>query len=640
MDIVNTGEIQAESLRVASACELLESFRSGWSLPFRGEVFEYGANLNLQNGYAIKGNFDVSRSKYLIEPFKALRNPAIRQLVILKAVQTGGSLLADIWIPFLIEHCPGDVLWLMQDDDFCTKFLAERFMPLLRNTPSLQPWIDAAGRFGIKKDQLLFPHMSVTMGGLNEGNVQSLSKQYVVIDECWRAGNDGLIRQAKARTTAFPYTKKILLISQAGVEGDDLDLEWKQSDQRDWNWQCPSCEKHQPFEMSIKREDGTYAGMKWDTNETTRPNGRWNYPAVAKTARLECFHCGHQVEDTPANRRRIDDTHKYVATNPGADETIVGFHWPCIANVDISFASVVVEYLQAKEQKDEQGYDLPLMEFYQKKLAKPWRIGAQEDYSPIETESYDVNAEWPEEKYRFLIADCQKDLKKFYVGVYACSLSGEDRELARETAHSFDDIAAIQQHWKVKDQRVFLDCGYHMTRVLRECVQRGHTATIRVGKALRTVWLCWHGLKGSGQETFSHINPKTKAQEFRIYSPLKMYDVCEGTNLRLPRAPYYEWSNLHCKDLLRARRDGDPGVPRFLTLPDTLPASDQWSFNAQMRSEHRLVEVKNGRKRAIWLPIKETLPNHEWDKGAMLQAVKAICGIIGGREIEEEKEAA
>jgi hypothetical protein len=621
--------------------EILDALRSGWSLPFRGEIFEYAANIDLpRSGYAKPGPFQIGESKYLIEPFRALRNPRIRQVICLKAVQTGGSLIADLWIPYIIEHDPGPTLWLMQDDDAIIKFLADRFFPIMRNTPSLKPWIEAAGRFGIKKDHLVFPHMSVVMGGMNVGNVQSSSRRYVIGDEVWMAGNNGLIRQAKARTTAFAYNKKILIISQAGIEGDDLDLEWKQSDMREWNWQCHSCEKYQVFEMSSKREDGTYAGMKWDTNETTKPNGRWNYPNVGRTARLECFHCGHQVEDSPATRRRLDDTHRYIATNPGADETIAGFHWPAIANVDISFASVVVAYLQAKVQADENGYTLPLQEFNQKILAKPWRLHGQEDWSPIETESYDVNAAWPDEKYRFLIVDCQKELKKFYVGVYACSLAGEDRELARETALSFDDIAAIQKKWNVKDQRVFLDCGYQMSRVLRECVQRGHKGSVVIGGRKKLVWLCWTGLKGSGQETFGHIHPKTKVQENRMYSPRKFYDVCEGTNLRLPRAPYYEWSNLHCKDVARSRRDGDSGMPKFLTLPDTLPASDAWSFNAQMRSERRQVEYKNGKKRAIWLPIKETNPNHEWDKVAMLQAVKSICGIIGGVNHEEEQEQA
>jgi hypothetical protein len=613
-----------------------ESWRQGWAPPFRGEIYEFGANLNLQNGYAIKGQFDVSRSKYLIAPFESLKDRRIRQIILLKAVQTGGSLVSEIWALYSMLHDPGELLWLFQDDDFQAKFTQERLMPLLRGTPELRALLDDADR--VKLDTILFKHMAMVMGGLNEGNVQGLSRQKVIIDEAWLAGNNGLIRQAKARATAYPHTKKILIVSQAGIEGDDLDLEWKQSDQREWNWQCPSCEKHQPFEMSWKRDDGSYAGMKWDTNETTKPNGRWNYPAVGRTARLECFHCGHQVEDTPANRRRLDDAHRYIATNPGADETIAGFHWPAISNVDISFASLAVAYIQAIVQRDEQGYTLPLQEFYQKQLAKPWRLHGQDEWSPIETESYDVNAAWPEEAYRFLIADCQKELKKFFVGVYACSLAGEDRELARETALSFDDIAAIQKKWKVKDQRVFLDCGYQMTRVLRECVQRGHRGRVVINGKKRDVWLCWTGLKGSGQEIFTHTNTKTEAQESRIYSVRKFYDVNEGTSLRLPRAPWYEFSNLHCKDLLRQRRDGDPGIPKFLTLPDTLPASDVWSFNAQMRSEHPVTEYKNGRKRTIWLPIKEQNPNHEWDKGVMLQAVKGICGIIGGIR-EEEQEA-
>src|SRR5207253_11176787 len=122
--------------------------------------------------------------------------------------------------------------------------------------------------------------------------------------------------------TAFPYTSKILLISQAGIERDDFDLEWRSSSMHEWHWSCPACEKYQPFEWSTKREDGSWAGMKWLTNEITRPNGRWDFPKVAKTARLECLHCHHQLEDTPAIRRRLADTGEYRSTNPKADPTI------------------------------------------------------------------------------------------------------------------------------------------------------------------------------------------------------------------------------------------------------------------------------------------------------------------------------
>src|SRR5262249_30561872 len=99
-----------------------------------------------------------------------------------------------------------------------------------------------------------------------------------------------------------------------------------------------------------------------------------------------------------------------------------------------------------------------------------------------------------------------------------------------------------------------------------------------------------------------------------------------------PRAPWYEFSNLHCKDLLRSRRDGDPGVPKFLTLPDELPPTDQNSHFAQMRSEKRGEQYRNGKKMSIWGLVKEGRPNHYLDCASMLMAFMGIVGIIGAPE--------
>ena len=229
-----------------------------------------------------------------------------------------------------------------------------------------------------------------------------------------------------------------------------------------------------------------------------------------------------------------------------------------------------------------------------------------------------------------VIADCQRDLQKFHVSIYAMSLAGEGRELARETVGSFDDIAELQQDWKVRDQHVFLDCGYNMTAVLRECVKHGHVAKVRIGKQVRKVWLCWTGLKGSGTEMFRHRNPRhPELVEWKVFSEMKYYDVNLGTKRRGPRAPWLEWSNLHCKDMLRARRDGDPGVPPLKFLPDTLPQSDVWSHWQQLRSEHRIEKYDGGKKRAVWVLTREGRPNHEWDKASMLMAFMCVVGIIG-----------
>src|SRR5207244_12773523 len=120
-----------------------------------------------------------------------------------------------------------------------------------------------------------------------------------------------------------------------------------------------------------------------------------------------------------------------------------------------------------------------------------------------------------------------------------------------------------------------------------------------------------------------------EVKEFRIYSQRKFYDVHAGTGKRSTRSPWHEWSNVHCKDLLRPRRDGEPNVPKLRFLPDDLPNSDPDSHFAQMRSERREEKFANGKKSARWVLIKESRQNHRWDICSMLMGVMAVFGLVG-----------
>lgn len=614
---------------------IFESYRSGWELPFRGEIYEYGRQIDLQNGYAIKGPFEVERSKYLLAPFRALRNPRVRQVVILKAVQTGGSLVADIWVPYIIRWDPGDLLWLFQDDDFAGKYMDERFIPgCLKRAPGIVEMLSANGKFALQRKQFLLPLMSALIGGLNEGNVQSLSKRYVIVTEAWMAKSNGLISQAKARTTAFPYTSKVLIESQAGVEGEDLDIEWKSSSQQVLHWNCPECGFAQPFEFSRKRDDGSWSGMKWDTNDLTCPNGEWNYDLVGQTARYECYKCRCRIEDRPHIRRQLNDSYHYAATNPRAEAGVEGFTWPAEANQDISFASQVVKYLKAKDQDERHGYRLPLQEWYQKQRAKAWNPNLTMDIKRAAYEPYDVSSSWPEEAYRFLFVDCQKDLKEFWYQVRAVAMSGESRQLARGKTENWDELAKLQEFWKIKDQQVFVDGGYEQTRVAAECVRHGHVGQVKTAQGVKKIWLCWTILKGSKLETFTHANPKTKLKEQRIYSRMDWINPNLGKRRTGLLVPFYNWSNLGVKDILRRYRDQDK-APKFLALPDDEPPTNVWSYTAQMNSEIReQVYDDKGVKVSIWRPIARR-PNHYWDLEAMFIAVCGIVGIIGGGELDQ-----
>lgn len=626
---------------------LADSIREAWSPPFRGQIYEYARCLNLQQGYAVKGPFDIDTIRHLREPLEAIRDPQVRLVSVQAAVQTGKSLIPDLVVPYWIEHDPGDILWLLENDQKAKEYAESRAMPLIRSVPNIHRMLQDVDRNDKTKTSIIFSNCRVTLAGLNESNVQTHSFRYVIIDEAWMARANGLIEHAILRTRQYQDTKKIILLGQGGWEDEDFDREHKKTDQRVLHWACPFCGFLQPFELSrLRGEDfekvhlrGTYSGLSWETSEQTRPNGRWNLDAVGRTAHYRCHLCDARIDDRPELRRQLNESYTFKAANTSAPRDAVGFQWPAEASVRISFSDQVVKYLRAKIEAEELGYRLPLQIFYQKERGLTWNETIAAEHRIVVHEPYDVRSDWADEAHRPMIIDCQRDLAKFFYSVYAVALSGEIRELARGIAHSFDELAAFQKDWRVKDQQVFLDCGYEMTKVLRECVRRGHAGTMSIGSRKVKHWFCWTGLKGSGQEMFRHERPDPRKRgeklvEYRIYSQMKYYSVTIGTALkgrssRGPRAPWYEFSNLHCKDMLRARRDADPGVSKMLFLPDTLPSTDQWSHFAQMHSEKRTESFAGGRKRIIWLPIKESRPNHEWDKGQMLMAVMAILGIIG-----------
>ncbi len=634
-------------MRPSAVATIVQAIAGAWHDPFRGAIYDYARGLDLQVGYAVKGHFDISTARHLIEPLEALRDPTVRLVSVQAAVQTLKSLIADIVVPYWIEHDPGDILWLLENDPKAREYSSDRAMPLIRSMPQIHRMLDSVDRHDKTKTEIHFSHCKLVIAGLNESNVQSISYRYVIIDEAWMSRANGLIRQAIYRTTQYPDTKKILVLGQGGWEDEDFDALHKETDQRELHWNCPFCGFAQPFELSRLRDEkhlvtklrGTYAGLSWDSQSSPLRDGRRDFEGISRSAHYRCYQCDGRIEDKPEVRRQLNDSYHFVRTNPDAPAHAVGFHWPAEASMRIPFGDQALKYVRAKVAAEELAYRLPLQEYYQKDRGLTWSESIAGDHRAVVHEPYDVTSDWPEEAHRPIIVDCQRDLAKFYVSVFAVSLAGECRELERITVGTFAEIAQVQKQWKVRDQQVFLDCGYQMTRVLRECVKHGHVGTVLIGGKPRKLWLCWTGLKGSGSEMFVHINPRSEVKEWRIYSDLKFYDVCAGTKERGPRAPWFEWSNLHCKDLLRARRDADPGLPKFLTLPDTLAQADPWSYYAQMRSERRIEEFRGGRKRSIWLPIKETRPNHEWDKGAMLMAFLARVGIIGEPDSESEGRA-
>jgi len=84
----------------------------------RSPIYEWARkHIVLPESYATSGPFNVRLSPWLIPIFDALQNPLVRRVHFRKAVQIGGTLVADVWVPWLICNDAGPISWTMQTDE-------------------------------------------------------------------------------------------------------------------------------------------------------------------------------------------------------------------------------------------------------------------------------------------------------------------------------------------------------------------------------------------------------------------------------------------------------------------------------------------------------------------------------------------
>ena len=607
---------QPEYERQQSASFLLDAFHEGFSPPFSGSIYEWARNnIALPTTYQIPGAFDVSRSRYMIQPFDDLKDHTIRQVNLQWAVQLGKSVLAEIFAAWKMVNDAGNMLWLHQTIDAAKDAADSRINPILRSTKEVKDLMPT-DRYSQKKLVITLPHMNLFIKAANESSLQSRTIKNIIMDECWLY-DSGFIIQGKARAAAYPKTKKILCVSQAGLESSDWDKELNKGKLYRYGWVCPKCNNLQPWEWNIQRPDEKWAGIIW--NKVNNPDNTTNIMETSKTARLQCYHCDNYIKDTPVNRRMLNDSGSYICVKEDGDPETHSYTVPSMANIDISFASLVVEYLQAKHDFEASGYIVPLQEFYTKKLAKSWDDNCQIKAVKLAMSEYDINADIPDEKFRFLTVDCQQDLIKFYLVVRSWAEGGKSRLLHRGWVSTFEAVREIQTKYKIKDQHVFLDSGYEATKIYQECVNCGHEGML--GKVKH--WFSWNALKGMPNDSYYTVTDPTTKQRIRSpVSGLNWADPGAGQYKATKRCPLYLWSNDSIKDMLRNFRDKKAA--------EWLVPSEDEEYNNMMNSEYKKKTIEKGTGKEKWMWVKKSSKtrNEAWDCEAEQLVAAWLTGII------------
>lgn len=581
---------------------LRSSGRSAFARPDRRPIYDWAADhVNLSGNTTITGKFNVTHSRYLIEPFDALQSDHVRTICVRAPVRSGKTLIADVWLPWVIANDPGPFQWNMGDDALAKYHAETRAMPVLE---TCLPVRDLLPRVRHKKrtQSILFRHgMPFVIQGPSIGRLQGRGIRYQVNDETWE-WEPGRHAQAIARLGDYEELgcSKELNLSQGGIEGDDEDVRFKQGQLREWRVPCVACGHRFWPDLRMKGPDNSVRGLTWEEIRDT--SGDWNVEACTATARFLCPACGHTHSDSSATRaywnaagayavRRGDGT--WSPSEPFSHH--VSYTWSGLCTR--SWDAIVREQLQAINAL-RAGVVEPLIVFTQKRIPRPWSEQILFDASPAPT--FDpATAEFSEEDLTILTVDRQSGGLHWGV-VWRWNSSGKSWRLWFGKLIGEDDIVTMQNKFEILPNHVLIDCGFEGKIVFAMCIRRGWIAVRGDSRAS----FQWHARDRAGKPVTilkSYSRPQKGDPEIGKIDAGRRY------------ATVIPFSDPTYKD--RLQRHLERGLH---TEPQADPTNDlENEYKRQMRSEYkrRTVNRITGQVKEEW--VCPSRNNHAFDCAKM-----------------------
>lgn len=587
---------------VLSSCD---RWAAAWSPPDRRPIYEWAReNIILPDSYSKAGPFQPSG--WMLPVFDALQNMRVRRVHLRKAVQQAGTLVADVWLQWIINNDPGPVSWTMQKDDAMGIHLKTRVWPTMEACKATRAKLPPEGKMRTL-EAVYFGGFFVIFTAANVGSQQSVSIRYKINDEIWMDKWQDVYADAIARVTAYEREgiSKIFNVSQAGVVDDIEDKSFRDGDQGELNITCPHCGKSTPLVFDILREDKSHAGIVWNP-DAKGADGLFNVARAMETCRYQCLHCRGESLESEKTRQQWNSTHHFISANLGAPEAIRSFHIESLTNDKME---TIVERFCAAFNEQRRGLDDGMKKFLQKYRALPWaekgdsvdlRGGTAVD--AYRYEDYRNGILWDNEKMRFMSIDRQKD--HFWVEINAWRENGDSRQILYARVKFIEEAREIQLRYKVKDKMVSEDCGYMPSAAYDDCVRFG-----------------WIAFRGERQKEFIHYKNEVVIKN-PYYSPMQPIEH-KGVNLWK-----ISFSADNCKDVLARIMQGKTLLRR------DFPTDVSGEYMKQVNAEQKLRQP-SGEWR--WQKVPDGAPNHGWDT-SVAQIVFALNhGFI---KSENEKESA
>lgn len=213
------------------------------------------------------------------------QNPNI---VVVACAQVGKTVTFLIKILYALKHMGLQIIYTMPSDDDVRETVASKVNKVIQANKHEFEGMDSDSieRKEIKGRFVFFK------GTISKTAAISTTADLLVHDELSRSDQNA-ITTYKSRTKASLY-KGRWLFSNPGTERDELDLQWHQSDQKEWVIICPHCldQHHLQWPESIDPEHKRYVcvSCKKPIEDSVRRKGKW---VAQRESKISGYHISH-----------------------------------------------------------------------------------------------------------------------------------------------------------------------------------------------------------------------------------------------------------------------------------------------------------------------------------------------------------
>lgn len=543
---------------------------------------------------AMPGRWRSDNSPWSRAILDSLADPPVRRIDIKCCAQGAKSQTLICALFWAINEDPGAMQWVMASDDDVKDFVRDRIAPSMRSCAPVREKLISES-----VDDFVFSTCPVYFRGAGSpSKLQSKPIKWLFLDEV-RNYPKGALTTVLKRTRSFKNGSKTIVVSTPGNEGDGVDLGYKGGNQQVFHVPCPKCGEFQPLEFSR---------LRWDTNATTKPGGKWDFDSVAPTIRYECRKCGHAIRDTDAERKRMCNSGTFVAMNPTAPRSRVSYHWNALLPWWVNWRDIVEEFLGARIAL-RFGDQEPMKTFVRETLGESWKdeLGEIDDFGFMADRCGDwkMGDEWQEETTRFISADRQASGGEHYwFVVRAVGPAGKTRLISYGRAETKQELEEIRQTHSVPISNAVIDSGdgNSTAEIYRWCIATG-----------------WKPMKGDKTEGFIFRDPKSKRLVRRLWEISRVDPHIGSARAGRITIKLYRWSNPGVKDHLFDRITG--------TIPGwEIPKDTGAEYFRQMSAEHR-VEIQDASGHTKWIWKQRRRDNHLLDCELMIQACILTAGL-------------